>query len=177
VFLLGRTIDRFDAPPLAEIGRLVESFLGWAATDAFRIEVLQPLLRRWRAPTSRTLEAWASSSCRWKRRASAVVFTRRLGASGRFTDLGLSACERLVWDDDDLVRTGVGWALKDRMKGDKAEVLRFVEDLRRRGVSSTITLYAIRDLVGEERCRLLSIKPTRAYLPGIRTRLPPSGNC
>ena len=41
----------------------------------------------------------------------------------------------------------------------RERVLDYVKSLRRRGVSSTITLYAIRDLKGEERREVLSIKP------------------
>lgn len=159
IFLLGKTIDRFDRSVLRALGQMVESFRGWSVTDAFCIEVLQSILRRDPDATIRTLEEWSTSSSRWKRRASVVVYARKIGASGEFTEQGLAACERLIWDTDDLVRKGVGWALKDLMKGEKAPVLRFVEELRRRGVSSTITLYAIRDFVGEERRRILSIRP------------------
>ena len=41
---------------------------------------------------------------------------------------------------------GVGWCLKDVMRGDRERVLAYVRGLRKRGVSAVITLYAIRDL-------------------------------
>jgi len=43
-----------------------------------------------------------------------------------------------------------------------------VKNLRRKGASSTITLYAIRDLKGEEREEILSIKIPRRRRGSIR---------
>ena len=63
-----------------------------------------------------------------------------------------------MWDSHDLVQKGVGRALKDTMRGAKEKVLEYVKDLRRRGVLSTITLYAIRDLKGAERKAALQIR-------------------
>lgn len=59
------------------------------------------------------------------------------------------------------MRRGVGWALKDTVRADKKRVLEYVKSLRRKGISSTIALYAIRDMKGEEMEEVLSIKPLR----------------
>ena len=75
--------------------------------------------------------------------------------------MALELCNNLLWDNEDLVRKGVGWALKDNMRFDKKRVVEYVKDLRRKGVSSTITLYAIRDLKGEERREVLRITPLK----------------
>jgi hypothetical protein len=53
---------------------------------------------------------------------------------------------------------GVGWALKDAMRGDKTKVLAYVKRLRKEGAPAIITLYAIRDLKGQERKEVLIIK-------------------
>jgi 3-methyladenine DNA glycosylase AlkD len=104
---------------------------------------------------------WNQSSNQWKRRASVIVFTRSIATSGRFIDETLSLCQNLIWDKEDLVRKGVGWALKDTMRADKEKVLEYVKSLRRRGVSSVITLYAIKDLKGQEREEVLKIRKKR----------------
>jgi len=91
----------------------------------------------------------------WKRRASVVAFVRKVGESGLFTNQALQLCEQLIWDDQDLVRKGVGWCLKDVMRGDKRTVLSYVRQLRQRRVSSIITLYALRDIRGAERAAIL----------------------
>jgi 3-methyladenine DNA glycosylase AlkD len=129
----------------------------WGTTDGFCIDVLQPLLLAYPQDVLRVLREWNKSKSLWKRRASVVVFTRKIGASGKFTDEALALCDNLIWDEEDYVRKGVGWALKDCMRGDKKKVLDYVKNLRRKGVSAVITLYAIRDLKGREREEVLSL--------------------
>ena len=131
----------------------------WGTVDGFCIDVLQPLLFEYPNETLQLLRKWNGAESLWKRRASVVVFTRRVGASGRFTDEALEFCERLIWDEEDYVRKGVGWALKDVMRGDKKKVLEYVKGLRRKGVSAVITLYAMRDLKGKERKAVLNSRP------------------
>lgn len=141
------------------LDELLESFRGWGNTDVFCGAVLQPLLEAHTDEVIDLMRRWNASENRMKRRASVVAFTRRTAKSGRFIDVALALCENLIWDEEDLVRKGVGWALKDNMRADRGRVLDYVKSLRRRGVSSTITLYAIRDLKGEERREVLSIRP------------------
>ena len=143
---------------LDEIG---DHLSNWADTDWFCIDILQPLLQKYTQETLKLLKTWNKSKSLWKRRASVVTFTRRIGMSGEFTDEALKLCNNLIWDKQDMVRKGVGWALKDNMRADKKKVLDYVKSLRRKGVSSVITLYAIRDLKGKEREKVLSIKPKR----------------
>jgi 3-methyladenine DNA glycosylase AlkD len=131
----------------------------WGTVDGFCIEVLQPLFFKYPDEMLRLLGKWSGAKSLWKRRASVVVFTRRVGASGKFTDEALKLCDRLIWDEEDYVRKGVGWALKDVMRGDKEKVLKYVKELRRKGVSAVITLYAIRDLRGSERKAVLNSRP------------------
>ena len=136
-------------------------FTGWSHVDDVCIAVIQPLLRAHRSETLALLERWNGSANRWKRRASVVAFVRKIGESGEFTEDALRLCENLAFDRQDLVRKGVGWALKDLMRGDRERVLEYVKELRRRGASSTVTLYAIRDLDGRERQEVLAVRPNR----------------
>jgi 3-methyladenine DNA glycosylase AlkD len=131
----------------------------WGSTDGFCIDVLQPLLLVYPREVLRVLKEWNKAESLWKRRASVVVFTRKVGASGKFTNEALELCDRLVLDAEDYVRKGVGWALKDTMRGDKKKVLEYVKGLRQKEVSAVITLYAIRDLKGKERREVLNVKP------------------
>lgn len=133
----------------------------WGNTDLFCGAVLKPMLERMPEQVIGLLRKWNQSENKWKRRASVVTFTRKTAKKGKFIDIALELCNNLIWDREDLVRKGVGWALKDNMRFDKKRVLEYVKDLRRKGVSSTITLYAIRDLKGEERRKVLKIKPPK----------------
>jgi 3-methyladenine DNA glycosylase AlkD len=159
IALLKRNVKKMkpsDFWVLEEVGNCLNN---WGSVDGFCIDVLQPLLVAYPEEMLKILRQWNRSENLWKRRASVVVFTRRVGASGKFTDEALALCDRLVWDKEDYVRKGVGWALKDVMRGDKRKVLEYVKELRRKGVSAMITLYAIRDLKGKERNSVLRYKP------------------
>ncbi len=141
------------------LDEIISYFNSWATTDWFCILILQPLLRKYTKETLDLLRKWNRSENIWKRRASVVAFVRKIGESGEFTDEVLELCENLIWDKEDLVLKGVGWVLKDNMRGAKERVLDYVKTLRRKGVPSIITLYAIRDLISKEREGILKIKP------------------
>lgn len=145
------------------LDEIVAYLSNWAETDWLCIRIMQPLLRKYPKETLGLMRKWNVSENMWKRRASVVTFTRKIGESGRFTDEVLELCNNLIWDKEDFVRKGVGWALKDNMRGAKQKVLQYVKSLRRKGVSSVITLYAIRDLKCEERKEVLNIKPNTTY--------------
>jgi 3-methyladenine DNA glycosylase AlkD len=144
------------------IEKMADDFTGWSHVDDFCDGVLQPMLQLYPEQTMRLLERWTRSTNRWKRRSSVVAFTRKLGASGQYVDQVLTFSDRLAFDPEDLVQKGVGWALKDNMRGNKRRVLAYVKELRRRGAPSTVTLYAIRDLKGAERDAVLAIKSKRS---------------
>lgn len=141
-----------DFRVLEEVGDCLNN---WGTVDGFCIDVLQPLLLAHPDEILKILRKWNKSESLWKRRGSVVVFTRSIGASGKFTDETLELCDGLIWDEEDYVRKGVGWALKDTMRGDKRKVLEYVKGLRRKGVSAVVTLYAMRDLEGKEREQVL----------------------
>ncbi len=103
---------------LGFLDELLESFRGWGNTDMFCGAVLQPLLEAYTGEVVDLLRRWNASGNRMKRRASVVAFTRCTAKSGRYIDVILALCENLIWDEEDLVRKGVGWALKDNIRAD-----------------------------------------------------------
>jgi 3-methyladenine DNA glycosylase AlkD len=160
--LLAISTEHLGPEHFEYLDRCIGKFHGWGSTDGFCIYVLQPVLLRHRDAVLRLLNEWNRSDNLWKRRASVVAFTRKAGASGDYVDEVLRLCENLIWDEEDLVQKGVGWALKDNLRGAKEKVVAYVKDLRARGVPSTITLYAIRDLKGQEREEVLAVRGKRA---------------
>ncbi len=140
--------------------RFLDIFLGylgsWSTIDEFAGRVLQALLPRFPQEIEALLRKWNKAQSMWTRRASVVAFTRKVGESGKYTNLGLELCDNLKSAPEDLVQKGVGWALKDLMRGDKKRVLAYVKLLRKERVPATITLYALRDLKGGERQVVLS---------------------
>jgi len=140
---------------------VADNFTSWSHVDVLCTTVTPDLLFNYPKQMLRFLEKWNRSPNRFKRRASVVTFIQDVAKSGQFLDDALRLCENLVWDKEDIVRKGVGWALKINMKYAPKRVLNYVKDLRRRGVSSTITLYAIEKLEPEVRKQILAIKRKR----------------
>jgi 3-methyladenine DNA glycosylase AlkD len=159
--LLAMSADELDPRHAGELDRVAGSLTAWGNVDPFCTDVMQPYLRQHPDAALALVRDWNTAALVWKRRASVVTFTRKVGGSGQYTDEVLRLCDRLLDDPEDLVRKGVGWALKDNLRGNKPVVLEYVKALRRRGVSSVITLYAIRDLRGAERAEVLAIAPLR----------------
>lgn len=157
-FVLQNKIDCIGKTELSFLDKALNHFCSWSTIDDFCIDVLQPVLLKYPEDTLRFLKKWNQSKSMWKRRASVVAFVRKVGESGKFTDEALALCENLIFDKEDLVQKGVGWCLKDLMRGDKKKVFDYVKKLRKRGVPATITLYAIRDLKGKERAEILQTK-------------------
>jgi len=145
------TPDRFN-----QIDELVRCLHGWSKVDEFAGTLLRDILFQDPEPFLELVKTWNSDVDMWLRRMSVVLFTRKVAKSGQFTDFALDICHNLMQAPEDLVQKGVGWALKDLMRADKDRILDLVQQLRKQGVSSTITLYAIRDLKGAERANFLA---------------------
>lgn len=154
--LLEQIADYFTPARFDELETLVAGLHGWSKIDHCAGGLLRLILERYPAELLKLLGRWNQSRDMWLRRASVVVFTRKVALSGKYTDTALSHCEHLKFDTEDLVRKGVGWTLKDLMRSERERVLRYVISLREQGVSSVITLYALRDIKGKERERVLA---------------------
>ncbi len=158
-------LEEMQPKHFAVIDRLIDDFTSWSMTDDFasgKASITWYLLQRFPDETLALLERWNASSNRWKRRASVITFTRAAAATGDYVDVTLRFCTALRHDADDLVQKGIGWTLKDAMRTGptaKRRVIALVKKMRRAGVRSTITLYAIRDLMGAERQAVLAVRP------------------
>ena len=160
--LLELSITSINPQNLKILEEIVNSLKDWGPTDAFSLDIMQPLLRKYPNQTKLLLKKWNKSDHIWTKRVSIVTFTRKIGSEGEHVDFLLELCDHLIWDKEDLIRKAIGWALKDNMIGsNKEKVLSYVKNLRKMGVSSTITLYAIRNVKGKERDEVLKIKPSK----------------
>lgn len=157
IHVVALSAEELEPRHFSLLDRLADEFRSWSHVDHFCGEVMKPLLLKYRENVVAFLDSWASSSSRWKRRASVVTFTREVGESGEWTEDVLRLCEDLIWDKEDIVRKGVGWALKDNLRSSPERILAYIKKLRKKGVSSTVTLYAIRDLKGAERKAVLAV--------------------
>jgi 3-methyladenine DNA glycosylase AlkD len=158
IYVLEISAKQLEPKHFPDLDAIGEDFRSWSHVDYFSTKVTPAMLFNYPEQMLDFLEKWNHSTNRFKRRASVVTFINNVAKSGRFINDALRLCENLVWDEEDIVRKGVGWTLKVNMRFAQERVLEYVIDLRRRGVSSTITLYAIEKLPTEIRKEVLSIK-------------------
>ena len=156
LFILEPIFEYFSPDKFDQLDKYVRCLHGWSKIDSYTGSLLRDVLFRHPDELIDLVGQWNQDEDLWLRRASVVLFTRKVAKSGRFNDVALNFCENLVRDPELLVQKGVGWSLKDMMRNDKERIIDYVIDLRARGVSSAITLYAIKDLKGEERAEILS---------------------
>ena len=101
------------------------------------------------------LHAWTRSKNRWKRRTAAVAMVPS-AKRGLHTREILRLAQPLVPDEDDMVRKGVGWLLKETYPKKPREVVRFLEPWR--GKASRVVLrYAAEKMSVADKKRVLLI--------------------
>ncbi|MBC7085566.1 MAG: DNA alkylation repair protein [Methanomethylovorans sp.] len=71
------------------------------------------------------LKEWTKSDNRWFRRAAAVTLVLP-ARNGKFLNDVLDIADRLLMDEDDLVRKGYGWMLKEASKAHQQEIFEYV---------------------------------------------------
>ncbi len=152
---LEQIVDYFSPDHFLELESLIRGLHGWSKIDSYTGSLLRDVLVRHPTAFLALLDTWNRDEDPWLRRASVVIFTRKVAATGKYHDVALRHCERLKHAEEDLVRKGVGWALKDLMRTEEKRVLEYVVSLRKQHVSSVITLYALRGLSAEERRQVI----------------------
>ncbi|MET1412154.1 DNA alkylation repair protein [Roseibium sp. HPY-6] len=153
--LLEQASSYFSPQHFDLLEQLLRGLHGWSKIDAYTGSFLRFVLEAHEEEFIDLLRSWTTDEDLWLRRASVVIFTRKVAKSGLHKDTALANCDVLVKDPERLVQTGVGWCLRDLMRWHREDVLPYVVDLRTKGVSSTITLYALRDIKGALREEIL----------------------
>jgi 3-methyladenine DNA glycosylase AlkD len=156
LFILEAHAEYISPSKFGQLDKYVRYFHGWSKIDSYTGSLLRDVLFRHPDEFINLVAQWNQDEDLWLRRASVVLFTRKVAKSGKFNDVALKFCENLLHDPEVIVQKGVGWSLKDLMRSDKERIIDYVIDLRARGVSSVITLYAIKDIKGKERAEILS---------------------
>ncbi len=115
----------------------------WASCDTFCNHTVGDFVMMYPEFLVR-LSDWTKSRNRWVRRASAVslIIPARKGI---FHDHIFETADKLLNDEDDMVRKGYGWMLKEASKADMDRVFRFVME-RKNTMPRTSLRYAIEKL-------------------------------
>ncbi|UCC17799.1 MAG: DNA alkylation repair protein [Dehalococcoidales bacterium] len=129
----------------AEDFHLFEAWLekyvnSWAKCDEFCNHSIGTLVERY-PEYVQVLKRWARSDNRWMRRASAVTLVMP-ARRGLFLEDIFEIADILLLDEDDLVRKGYGWMLKEAGRLYQADVYDYV--VKRKVVMPRVALrYAI----------------------------------
>jgi 3-methyladenine DNA glycosylase AlkD len=124
----------------------------WGHTDGLSLWLLGASIANEPALIGK-LDAWTRSKNRWKRRAAAVALVPS-ARRGLHTREIFRIAEPLIPDEDDMVRKGVGWLLKETYPGKPVEVMRFLMP-RRAKTSRLVLRYAAEKMSTGDRTRLL----------------------
>ncbi len=71
-----------------------------------------------------------------------MAFTRKIGASGKFTNQALTLCDNLIFSQEKLVQKAVGWCLKDIKKSEPKKISLYLKKLQTQKAPSIIISYA-----------------------------------
>jgi hypothetical protein len=95
IILLGLSVGEMKPGDFGVLEVVGDCLNNWGTVDGFCIDVLQPLLLAYPKEVLKILRRWNGAESLWKRRASVVVFTRKVGESGRFR-MRLWSCV-IIW--------------------------------------------------------------------------------
>lgn len=141
--------DCYSEEDFAVFERWVNCYVSnWAACDTLCNHTIGAFVERFPRYVE-NLKEWTASDNRWVRRASAVSLIVP-ARKGLFKEEVFQIADRLLPDEDDLVRKGYGWLLKVAGSHHQREVFDFVMS-RRDVIPRTALRYAIEKMSPEMR--------------------------
>ena len=130
IFLLEKLTDGLGDADFRRFESWLDRISSWADHDGLLHYLIGPMIV---AKTSRktTVFRWAKSNDRWHRRAACVALIQGTRQGMFFPDIKrLSAM--LLADEDDMVRKGLGWLLRETAKADARKTVPYLMKIRER---------------------------------------------
>ncbi len=128
VFLLENITDKFSD----EEFRLLESWLprisNWSDHDALVHYLIAPMVVA-KPARARRVFRWAKSRNRWFRRAACVALIQGARRKMFFSEI-IRLSGALLSDEDDMVRKGLGWLLRETAKADAQRTVPYLMSIR-----------------------------------------------
>lgn len=125
----------------------------WAHCDGVSCYLLRAVLAN-HPELAGELPEWTASPNRWKRRAAAAGLVHEVRAR-RNLDAAFDVCHRLRGDEDDMVRKGVGWLLKNAYERNPSETMQFLLTPREPRFPRLVLRYAAEKMTPAHRKRVL----------------------
>ncbi len=147
--------------------KLFESWLdrisSWADHDALVHYLIGPILATDATLLSRP-PRWAKAKNRWHRRAAAVSLIHSTRQHKNFDDIQRIS-EMLLSDNDDMVRKGLGWLLREAAKANPEQTIEYLMTIRERSPRLVLRT-ACETLPAATRERVLGKKPAKTEARG-----------
>lgn len=117
--------DLYKPADFKTFERWVKSYIdNWASCDTLCNHAVGAFIEQYPDFIER-LKVWTGSKDRWVRRAAAVSLIIP-AQKGEFLEEIFDIADSLLLDEDDLVRKGYGWMLKEASRQHQAEVFEYV---------------------------------------------------
>lgn len=128
VFLLEKQTDSFDDKEFHLFASWLDRISTWADHDALAHCLLSPMVN---AKPGRCQEVfrWAKSPNRWRRRAASVALIRGAREKKFFAEI-TRLSQMLLTDEDDMVKKGLGWLLREAAKFDPKRTVPYLMKVR-----------------------------------------------
>lgn len=130
VFLLEKLNAEFDDHEFKRFDSWLDRISSWADHDALIHDLIAPMIAG-QPGRAKTVFRWAKSPNRWRRRAACVALIR--GARGQMFFPEIQRLSNLLLaDEDDMVRKGLGWLLRETAKFDARRTVPYLMKIRDR---------------------------------------------
>ncbi|NLV25745.1 MAG: DNA alkylation repair protein [Methanomicrobiales archaeon] len=117
--------DRFEPEDIERFRYWVSTYItNWAACDGFCNHAVGDFIQKYPEYLDE-LKEWTQSDNRWMRRAAAVSLIIP-AKHGKYLKDVIEIADLLLTDDDDMVRKGYGWLLKEASRLHQNEVFEYV---------------------------------------------------
>ncbi len=153
VFLLENLDAEFDGREFKLFESWLDRISNWADHDSLVHDLIAPMAVAKPARVKNVMR-WAKSQDRWHRRAACVALIRGSRQKLFFTEI-TKLSDSLLADNDDLVRKGLGWLLRETAKYDPKRTVPYLMKIRERAPRLVLRT-ACETLPLEMRRRILS---------------------
>lgn len=130
VLLLENLTARFDDTHFGLFESWLDRISTWADHDGLVHYLIAPMIQAKPARVRKVFE-WAESADRWHRRAAAVALIQGTRRKMFFLQV-VRLSNLLLADEDDMVRKGLGWLLRETAKADRTRTVPYLMKIRSR---------------------------------------------
>jgi len=130
VFLLEKLDAQFSDPEFRRFESWLDRISSWADHDGLVHYLIAPMVAAKPARTKAVFR-WAKSKDRWHRRAACVALIQGTRAKMFFPAI-VKLSNLLLADEDDMVRKGLGWLLRETAKFDARRTVPYLMKIRGR---------------------------------------------